>query len=154
MLKENSAFPDFSLPDAAGNIHSFGSLSGKKGLVLYFYPKDSTPGCTAEACDFRDIYSLLNKKGWNLCGISRDSGKAHQKFTDKNSLNFTILSDSEGELCGKCGVWQKKKLAGREYMGIVRTTFVIEHGGNILKKYENVRVSGHAAQILADLSVR
>ncbi|MCB1177397.1 MAG: peroxiredoxin, partial [Leptospiraceae bacterium] len=126
-------------------------LVGSKGLVLYFYPRDNTPGCTQEACDFRDNFNLLKKAGYNVIGISKDSPKSHQKFTEKQSLNFDLIADESGEICEKYGVWQLKKFMGKESMGIVRTTFLLDEKLKILKIYNKVSVKGHVAQILEDI---
>ena len=145
--------PDFSLSDQHGNIKSLKDYAGK-WVVLYFYPKDDTPGCTAEACGFRDeresIASLGNAE---VIGISKDSVKSHKKFADKYNLNFTILSDESHEVIEAYGAWQEKSMFGRKYMGIQRMTFIIDPDGNIVKEYPKVNPLKHAAQIIKDLQV-
>ena len=120
-------------------------------LTYYFYPRDSTPGCTTEACDFRDNLNRLGKLGINVVGISKDDPKSHQKFTDKQSINFPLISDETGEICESYGVWQEKVFMGRKGLGIVRTTFLLDSSLKVLKVYEKVKVKGHVDEILNDL---
>jgi len=143
--------PTFTAPDTNGKKVKLSDLVGEKGMVLYFYPKDSTPGCTTEACDFRDNLARLKKYGFNVVGVSRDDTKSHQKFTEKQSLNFPLLSDETGEICEKYGVWQEKTFMGRKTMGIVRTTFLLDSKLKVLKVYEKVKVDGHVDAILSDI---
>lgn len=149
-LKLKQKAPQFTLPDQYGKEHSLKQYLGK-WVVLYFYPKDDTPGCTAEACSFRDGYSKLKRAGVVVLGVSADPVKNHKKFAEKYSLPFTLLSDVEKTVVEQYGVWQMKKFMGREYFGIVRTTFLIDATGKIVKIYENVKTDEHAEEILADV---
>ena len=135
--------------DSDGNEIRLSSYKGKK-IVLYFYPKDSTPGCTAEACNLRDNYSDLRKSGYEVIGVSVDSVKSHQRFKEKNSLPFPLISDSEKELVAAFGVWGEKKMAGRTYMGTYRTTFIINEEGVVERVIgpKEIKVKEHASQIL------
>jgi len=139
--------PNFSLPANGGGTLSLENLKGKT-VVLYFYPKDMTPGCTTEAQDFRDLAKEFDKAGAVIVGASKDSPARHDKFVAKHDLNFALVSDEEGTLCEAYGVWQLKKFMGREFMGIVRTTFVIDGKGVIRHVWPKVRVKGHAADVL------
>lgn len=142
--------PFFVLPDQNGEEQSLAAHLGE-WVILYFYPKDDTPGCTKEACSFRDGYAELRKEGITVFGISVDSVKSHLKFAEKYSLPFPLLSDEEKKVVERYGVWGKKKFMGREYLGIARTTFLIDPNGVIAKVYENVKPDEHAVAILADL---
>ncbi len=122
-----------------------------KHVVVYFYPKDMTPGCTTEACDFRDAEARLQAAGAVVVGVSRDSVARHQKFVDKHDLNFPLVADEDGSITEAWGVWQEKKNYGRTYMGIVRSTFVVAPDGTIAQAWENVRVKGHVDKVLATL---
>ena len=148
-LKSNSPAPDFTLPDENGVERSLADYRGKE-VVLYFYPKDDTPGCTTEACNFRDDYSAYEKAGVGILGVSADSPASHAKFKEKYHLPFTLLSDEKHEVCEKYGVWGLKKMMGREYYGILRTTFVISSDGMIKKVFENVKPADHSREILAN----
>ena len=148
-LKSNSPAPDFTLPDENGVERSLADYRGKE-VVLYFYPKDDTPGCTTEACNFRDDYSAYEKAGVVILGVSADSPASHAKFKEKYHLPFTLLSDEKHEVCEKYGVWGLKKMMGREYYGILRTTFVISSDGMIKKVFENVKPADHSREILAN----
>jgi peroxiredoxin Q/BCP len=139
--------PVFSAQDEAGKTWALKDLKGKT-VVLYFYPKDSTPGCTTEACDFRDSLSKFQKKGAVILGVSADSAKSHLNFKAKQSLNFPLLVDEAKTLCEAYGVWQKKTLYGREFMGIVRSTFVIGPDGKLKDVVRKVKVDGHVQAIL------
>jgi peroxiredoxin Q/BCP len=143
--------PSFTGINTQGVKRKLSELVGEKGLVLYFYPKDNTPGCTTEACDFRDNYENLKKLGFNVVGVSRDDEKSHKKFTEKQNLNFELISDVSGEICEKYGVWQEKVFMGKKSMGIVRTTFLIDSSLKILKIYPKVSVKGHVMQIMKDI---
>lgn len=147
MLRAGDDAPEFSLADGNGKMRTLAEFAGKT-MVLYFYPKDDTPGCTAEACGFRDIGAELAKKGAVVLGVSADDSKSHQKFISKYNLNFTLLSDSEHAACEKYGVWQEKKFMGKSYMGIVRSTFVIGKDGKLLAALYGVKPEGHAREIL------
>tara|TARA_X000001036_G_scaffold79758_1_gene71422 strand:- start:405 stop:887 length:483 start_codon:yes stop_codon:yes gene_type:complete len=153
-LEDGMLAPLFSAEDSAGNIWNLSEiLAEQKRVVLYFYPKDSTPGCTTQACDFRDNMAALGSADVAVFGISKDSAKSHQNFTEKQSLNFPLLLDTEGKLLEQYGVWREKKNYGRTYMGISRSTFVIETDGTLsLAKY-GVKAKGHVARILAHLEL-
>jgi peroxiredoxin Q/BCP len=143
--------PDFRLKDQDDTEHTLSNYTGK-WLVLYFYPKDDTPGCTTEACSFRDARSLIAELGnAEVVGISKDTVKSHKKFAEKHNLDFTLLSDPTHETIEAYGSWQAKKFMGREYMGTQRNTFIISPDGRIAKKYEGVDPQKHVAQILEDL---
>ncbi len=144
MLKPGDNAPDFSLKDSAGKTVKLADFKGKK-VVLYFYPKDDTPGCTSEACNLCDNFSKL--KSLAVLGISMDSSDSHKKFSEKYSLPFPLLSDPKGAVCKKYGVYAQKNMYGRKYWGIQRTTFIIENG-KIKHIFEKVNVSDHANEIL------
>lgn len=145
-LKIGDKAPAFSAKDQNGNIIDLENFKGKK-LVLYFYPKDNTPGCTAEACNLRDNYEMLRKKGYEILGVSPDSEKSHQKFIENKELPFDLISDSDHKVMQDYGVWGEKKMYGRTYMGVNRTTFVISEDGNIEDIIEKVDTKNHAKQI-------
>jgi peroxiredoxin Q/BCP len=143
--------PDFNLPDQNGKNHSLKDYQGK-WLVLYFYPKDNTPGCTTEACNFRDERDAIAEYGnADVIGISKDSVASHKKFADKHNLNFTVLSDEGHKIIEAYGAWVPKKLMGREYIGINRNTYLINPEGNIVKEYIGVNPKNHAVEIINDL---
>lgn len=146
-LKAGDRAPDFSMPATSGKTLSLGDFKGKK-LVLYFYPKDDTSGCTAEACDFRDSMAPLNDIGIDVIGVSKDSVKSHEKFKAKYDLNFELASDETGTVCENYGVWAEKSMYGRKYMGIERTTFLIDENGVIAQIWPKVKVPGHVAEII------
>ncbi len=150
-LKETMTAPDFALPDETGQIRRLSEFLGKP-LILYFYPKDDTPGCTTEACNFRDDYSAYEKSGVVILGVSPDSPKSHAKFKQKHHLPFTLLADENHAVCELFGVWGRKKLMGKEYDGVFRTTFLIGADGKIKKVFENVKPAEHSAEILAALA--
>lgn len=141
-LKTGDAAPDFSLPDDEGNTRSLSDFKGQK-LVLYFYPKDDTPGCTQESCDFRDNMAAFNSSNIQVFGISKDSVAKHQKFKAKYGFNFPLLSDENGDMCESYGVWVEKSMYGRKYMGIDRSTFLIDENGRIAEIWRKVKVPGH-----------
>lgn len=149
ILKIRQKAPLFTLSDQDEKEHTLKKYLGK-WVALYFYPKDDTPGCTAEACSFRDSYASLKRAGIVVLGVSVDPVKSHKKFALKYSLPFPLLSDAEKKTVEQYGIWQKKQFMGREYFGIVRTTFLIDPMGKIAKIYENMRPDDHAAEILAD----
>ncbi len=138
--------PAFSALDENGNTVSLSDFSGKK-LVLYFYPKDDTPGCTAEACSLRDNYQDLLDKGYAVLGVSPDDSKKHTKFIAKYSLPFSLLADTDQAVCNAYGVWVEKSMYGRKYMGVARTTFVIDETGTLTEIIEKVDTKNHASQI-------
>ena len=142
--------PNFSLPDQDGNIHTLKQYAGK-WVVLYFYPKDKTPGCTKEACSFRDGRDYLEANGAIVLGISKDSIASHKKFADAHNLNFTLLSDESIDTIKAYDAWGKKKFMGKEYMGIKRDTYLINPSGEIVKKYEGVNPLTHVGELLKDL---
>ena len=146
-LKEGDPAPDFSTPNEKGQVLSLADYKGKK-LVLYFYPKDDTPGCTAEACSLRDNYQSFLSKGYDVLGVSPDSVKKHVKFQDKFSLPFSLLADEDHAISEAYGVWGEKKFMGRAYMGIHRTTFVIDAEGKIERIVGKVDTLNHTAQLL------
>jgi peroxiredoxin Q/BCP len=147
-LKEGMIAPDFELMDQEGKPHKLGNFRGKV-VVLYFYPKDDTPGCTVEACNFRDNYEVFKSAGVEILGISPDSVKSHAKFQQKHALPFTLLADEDHKVCEIYGVWGPKKYMGKEYHGVYRTTYVIDEQGLIKKTYENVKPNEHAQEILS-----
>lgn len=139
--------PTFTLPNAQGEPISLEDYRGKK-VVLYFYPKDSTPGCTTEACDFRDATQAFEENNTVILGVSADSQKRHQNFIAKYELPFQLLSDVDHEVCEQYGVWQLKKNYGKEYYGIVRSTFLIDESGEIVKEWRSVKVKDHVTEAL------
>ena len=143
--------PDFELMDENSTPRKLSDYLGKP-VVLYFYPKDDTPGCTTEACAFRDDYGEYEKAGVVILGVSPDSPKAHTKFKQKYNLPFTLLADENHAVCLLYDVWGPKKYMGKSYDGVYRTTFLIGADGNIIRVYENVKPDGHSRQILADLT--
>lgn len=150
-LKVGAKAPDFELPTGDGGMLSLGGLKGKK-VVLFFYPKDDTSGCTKEACSFQENLSAIKKKGAVIIGVSADSVASHKKFAKKYDLSFPLVSDENKEVVEKYGVWQEKSMYGRKYMGIVRTTFVIDEKGLITHIFPKVNVDGHTEEVLNALS--
>ncbi len=147
MLKIGDKAPDFAGKDQDGKEIKLSQFKGDK-LVLYFYPKDNTPGCTAEACDLRDNYDMFLAKGYKVVGVSKDSPKSHQNFIEKHNLPFPLISDTETQIQQAYGVWGLKKMMGREYYGTIRKTFVIDKEGIIEDIIEKVNTKAHAKQIL------
>ncbi len=143
---EGKKAPAFSLPSDSSEVVKLSDFVGKY-VVLYFYPKDMTPGCTQESCEFGESHSALKKLGAVVLGASKDSVASHQKFRDKHALPFELLSDVDGKLCEKYGVWKEKSLYGRKYMGIERSTFLIGPDGKILKVWQPVKVTGHVEAV-------
>ncbi len=141
--------PDFDLPSTEGRNLSLDDFLGKQSIVLYFYPRDDTPGCTAEACSFRELRAEFNARGAEILGVSTDSLRSHARFRQKFGFDFPLLADTDHAVAERYGVWQRKKFMGREYMGIARTTFVIGKDGVIRAVFPNVKVEGHAAEVLA-----
>ncbi len=150
MLEIGAKAPDFTLFDKDGNSVSLSDFLGKK-VVLYFYPKDNTPGCTRQACAFAGLYGEFKKKNVEVIGISKDSVASHAKFSEKHGLDFVLLSDPELIAIQAYGVWQEKKLYGKVSMGVVRTTFIIDENGNIEKVMPKVKPDTNAAEILAEI---
>jgi len=147
MLKEGTTAPAFKTTDANGETISLKDLRGQK-VVLYFYPKDDTPGCTKEACSFRDDFAKFRKRGIAVLGVSPDSEKSHKKFETKYKLPFTLLADTDHAIAESYGVWGEKKFMGRTYMGVQRTTFLIDEKGKIKKVFEKVKPEDHASEVL------
>ena len=146
-LKVGDSAPDFSVNDQDGNPVKLSDFKGKK-VVLYFYPKDNTPGCTAESCNLRDNYQVLQKAGYEVLGVSKDDEKSHQKFINKFELPFTLLADVEKDIHEKYGTWVEKSMYGRKYMGTARVTFLIDAEGKIEEIIEKVKTKDHTSQIL------
>lgn len=151
-LKEGKPAPDFSLPSSEGHEISLKDFKNKKKVVLYFYPKDDTPGCTMQACDFRDSITKIEKKDAVVLGVSKDGLKAHSAFIKKYKLPFTLLSDEAKEVIQKYGVWKEKSLYGKKYMGVERTTVVIDQKGTVRRIFPKVKVEGHSEEVLAALA--
>lgn len=150
VITKGEKAPEFELMDSEGNLHRLSDYKGQT-IVVYFYPKDDTPGCTKEACSFRDTYADFRKAGVEIIGISPDTVNSHAKFTGKYDLPFILLSDPDHEVCEAYGVWGLKKSFGREYEGVYRTTFIIGPEGEIKRVFENVRPSDHSQEVLETL---
>lgn len=150
MVEVGKKAPAISLPDAEGNMRTLKEFFGKK-VVLYFYPKDNTSGCTAEACDFREAFPNFSKTNAVIIGLSPDSVKSHKKFTEKFELPFILLSDEDKKVLEKYGVWKEKSMYGKKYMGVERTSVLVDEKGIIRKIYPKVKVNGHVDQISKDL---
>ena len=151
MLEVGTQAPDFTLPDQNGNRHSLSDYRGKE-VILYFYPKDNTPGCTKQACGFAERFPQFTEKGAVVLGISKDSVASHKKFEEKYGLPFTILSDPELVAIQAYDVWQEKKNYGKTYMGVVRTTYLIDEEGKIAKAFDKVKAADNPEQMLGELS--
>jgi thioredoxin-dependent peroxiredoxin len=147
MVEVGKKAPPFTLKASDGNEITLSDFIGKT-VVLYFYPKDNTPGCTKEACSFRDNLARVKKKGAVVLGVSADTVKSHKKFTDDHDLNFPLLSDEDRSVLNAYGVWKKKTMMGKAFMGVVRTTFIINPDGIITHIFPNVKVDGHVEEIL------
>ncbi|HXQ69427.1 MAG TPA: thioredoxin-dependent thiol peroxidase [Pyrinomonadaceae bacterium] len=147
MIKEGTTAPAFKTTDANGETVSLKELKGQK-VVLYFYPKDDTPGCTKEACSFRDAWGKFKKQNITVLGVSPDSEASHKKFESKYKLPFTLLADKDHAIADAYGVWGEKKFMGRTYMGVMRTTFLIDEKGKIKKVFEKVKPEDHANEVL------
>jgi peroxiredoxin Q/BCP len=153
MLQVNDLAPiDIPLTNLEGNKTTLKEFLNKKYLVVYFYPKDDTPGCTTEACELRDYNQDIEKLGARIIGISKDSPKSHNKFKSKYNLNFELLSDESHNLQEAFGIWQQKKFMGKTYMGTVRSTFILDNTGKIIKVWEEVKPQGHAKEVYEFLS--
>lgn len=150
MLKIGNKAPEFELADQEGKMHKLSDYLGKK-VLIYFYPKDDTPGCTTEACNFRDNFKDMSKLGLVVLGVSKDSVKSHKKFADKFDLNFPILSDESTEMIQEYGAWRLKKFMGREYMGIERMSVLVDESGNVSKIYESVKPAEHTQEVMVDV---
>ena len=151
MLQVGDRAPDFSLPSHEGTMFHLGEQRGKK-VILYFYPKDNTPGCTREACSFQDHLAVVRKKNAVVVGVSTDSLRSHTSFAEKYGLSFPLLSDEKKEVVKRYGVWKKKSLYGKTYYGIERTTFIIDENGTIANIFSKVKVDGHLNEVLEALS--
>ena len=147
MVKEGNKAPDFTAKDQNGNKVKLSDYKGRR-VVLYFYPKDDTPGCTKEACSFRDANDIYAKKGIKVFGVSIDDEKSHQKFISKYSLPFDLLADTDKKIVEKYGVWGEKSMYGKKYMGVERTTFLIDGKGVVREVWPKVKVAGHAKAVL------
>ena len=150
MLEVGTKAPDFTLPDQDGNMHFLSEYRGKK-VILYFYPKDNTAGCTKQACGFAERYPQFTEKGAVVLGVSKDSVASHKKFEEKYGLPFTILSDPELAAIQAYDVWQEKKNYGKTYMGVVRTTYLIDEKGKIVKAFDKVKAADNPEQMLGEL---
>ena len=150
MLEVGTKAPDFTLPDQNGEMKSLSGFRGKK-VILYFYPKDMTSGCTKQACSFAELYPQFREKGAVILGVSKDSVASHKKFEEKHGLPFTLLSDTEKEVIQAYDVWKEKKNYGKVSMGVVRTTYLIDEKGVIVKAYDKVKAADNPAQMLGDV---
>lgn len=153
LIEPGQQAPPFTLEDQHGTTHRLADYAGQS-VVLYFYPKDDTPGCTTEACDFRDSLSAFKRAGARVLGVSPDSSASHARFAKKHRLPFTLLSDPNRDLATAYGVWVQKRLYGREYMGIERSTFVVGADGLVRRVWRGVKVPGHATAVLAAVRER
>jgi peroxiredoxin Q/BCP len=153
ILAKNTQAPDFELPDQNGTLHKLSQYRGKP-VVLYFYPKDKTSGCTLEANNFKDDFSEYEKRGAIILGISPDSVKSHSNFCNKYDLPFTLLSDETHAVCELYGVWAKKQMYGKEYYGVLRTTYLIDEDGKISKVFEKVKPADHSHEVLQELVLK
>lgn len=151
MLEVGTKAPDFSLPDQNGNVHTLEEYRGKK-VILYFYPKDNTPGCSKQACGFGELYPQFVEKGAVVLGVSKDSVASHKRFEEKYGLPFTLLSDTELSCIQAYDVWKEKKMYGKVGMGVVRTTYLINENGIIEKAYDKVKAADNPAQMLGELA--
>lgn len=151
MLDTGIKAPDFTLPDQNGEMHSLSDYAGKK-VILYFYPKDNTPGCTRQACGFSELRPQFEEKGAVILGVSRDSVASHKRFEEKQGLSFTLLSDPELKVIQAYDVWKEKKNYGKVSMGVVRTTYLIDEKGMIVKAFDKVKAAENPAQMLEELS--
>ena len=147
MIDQGTPAPDFELQSDSGETVKLSDFRGRP-VVLYFYPKDNTPGCTTEACEFRDAYDVFRERGAEVLGVSPDDVRSHEKFKQKHSLPFTLLADPSHEVAEAYGVWGEKKFAGKTYMGINRSTFVIDEEGKIASAMRGIKPAGHAKEVL------
>lgn len=153
-LEVGGKSPQFKALDSKGTEHDLREINeGGTKVILYFYPRDSTPGCTTQACDFRDDMSRLQEHGYQVFGVSKDSVKSHEKFIDKQELNFPLLMDEDGSIHEAFGTWRMKKNYGREYMGCARSTFVIDENGDLTFARYNVKAKGHVSMLMRELGI-
>jgi peroxiredoxin Q/BCP len=150
VIEEGKPAPDFELESDGGETVKLSDFLGRP-VVLYFYPKDDTPGCTTEACEFRDAYDVFRERGAEVLGVSPDDVASHGKFKTKYELPFTLLADPDHEVAEQYGVWGEKKFAGRTSVGIIRSTFIIDQEGNVARAMKGIKPAGHAAQVLDSL---
>jgi thioredoxin-dependent peroxiredoxin len=150
VIEEGTPAPDFELQSDSGETVKLSELRGRP-VVLYFYPKDDTPGCTTEACEFRDAYDVFRDRGAEVLGVSPDDVTSHEKFKTKYELPFTLLADPDHAVAEKYGVWGERKFAGKSYLGINRSTFIIDGEGNVARALMGIKPAGHAAQVLDSL---
>ena len=151
MIEEGKRAPDFELQSDSGETVRLSDFRGKR-VVLYFYPKDDTPGCTTEACEFRDAYDVYRRRGIEILGVSPDNVASHEKFKSKHDLPFTLLADPNHETAERYGVWGERSFAGKTYMGINRSTFLIDEDGNVVRAMLGIKPAGHAAAVLDELA--
>ncbi len=149
MIQIGEKFPEFSLLDQNGRRVGNKELMGNR-VVIYFYPKDDTPGCTKESCDFRDV--ITDNRSVQIIGVSPDDVNSHKKFSDKYSLNFTLLCDTDHTLAELCGIWKEKSMFGKRYMGIERTTYQLDENGYVVQIWNNVNVNGHVSDVLSSIT--
>ena len=150
MIEEGNPAPDFELESDSGETVRLSDFRGRP-VVLYFYPKDDTPGCTTDACEFRDAYDIYRERGVEILGVSPDDVRSHEKFKTKHELPFTLLADPDHKVAEAYGVWGERSFAGKKYMGINRSTFVIDEDGNVARAMLGIKPAGHAAQVLDEL---
>ena len=150
MLTINTQAPDFTLPDQDGKMHSLSDYKGRK-VILYFYPKDNTSGCTKQACSFGDLFPHFREKGVEILGVSKDSVSSHKKFQEKFNLPFTLLSDTEKTVIQAYDVWKEKNMYGKKTFGVVRTTYLIDENGIIVKAFSNVKAAENPGQMLKEI---
>jgi peroxiredoxin Q/BCP len=151
VIEEGKRAPDFELQSDSGETVRLSDFRGKR-VVLYFYPKDDTPGCTTEACEFRDAYDVYRRRGIEILGVSPDNVASHEKFKSKHDLPFTLLADPNHETAERYGVWGERSFAGKTYMGINRSTFLIDEDGNVVRAMLGIKPAGHAAAVLDELA--
>jgi peroxiredoxin Q/BCP len=147
-LAQGSAAPDFTMRDAKGNVFKLSDLKGKKNAVVYFYPKDFTPGCTTEAAEFSKDYKKFADAGIEIVGVSPDSEDSHDKFRDKMGIPYPLVADTEKEIAKKYGVYGMKSFMGREFLGVKRTTFLVDKSGKVIKTFDKVKPAGHSKEVL------
>ncbi len=151
LIEPGRTAPDFTLPDQHGEKHRLKDYRGR-WVVLYFYPKDNTTGCTKQACQFRDDLPDFRKSDAVILGVSPDDTRSHQRFADRHNLPFTLLADTEHQVCTRYGVWQEKSMYGRKFMGVVRTTYLIDPAGKVAHRWDRVKVADHAQAVLQTLA--